>query len=345
MSGPRTRTVVALPLLFLLEVTGCGGGTANGGAAASDTAGAATPVRIASVVHEDLRLEVQGVGTTRALHAERVRAPFNGVLQSLDVAVGDHVHKGQHIGSFVAQNSYAALQGARSMVATARTKQEKADAQRALAVARRNFVTTPLTVPGSGVVVGRWANLGEHLSEGDSVISVAATGHIVFVARISQAEAMRVKAGQQARIDLVGRTSPVPGTVHSVLPGDTGVAMTVPVRIDLPKGSTTQPIGVGLLGIGHVLVGVHRDAAVVPRGAVIRNDITGKTRMAVVTSGMRAHWVNVVTGIADSTRIEVVYPPMETGRRVIVSGQVGLPEGAKVVQGPDSAAAGGTSGP
>jgi multidrug efflux pump subunit AcrA (membrane-fusion protein) len=72
---------------------------------------------------------------------------------------------------------------------------------------------------------------------------------------------------------------------------------------------------------------------VVPAGAVLRDDVSGVTQVAVVSEG-KVHWVQVTTGVAQGGRIEIVAPLLEPGTVVVVQGQVGLPEGAQVAVQP-----------
>jgi len=53
-------------------------------------------------------------------------------------------------------------------------------------------------------------------------------------------------------------------------------------------------------------------------------------RIATVDAGSRARWVVVATGLSDAGRTEILRPPLAPGTRVIVGGQVGLPDGAPV---------------
>jgi hypothetical protein len=52
--------------------------------------------------------------------------------------------------------------------------------------------------------------------------------------------------------------------------------------------------------------------------------------VAVVTSAQRVHWVAVSTGVQQGNDVEIVTPALAQGQRVIVSGQVGLPEESNV---------------
>ena len=51
--------------------------------------------------------------------------------------------------------------------------------------------------------------------------------------------------------------------------------------------------------------------------------------VSIVKDG-KAHWVDVVTGLRGSAGTEIVSPALTASDQVVVSGQVGLPEGASV---------------
>jgi hypothetical protein len=76
-------------------------------------------------------------------------------------------------------------------------------------------------------------------------------------------------------------------------------------------------------------VGERTGVAVVPDAAVLRDDVSGVSRLCLVGGG-KAHWIDVATGAKDAGRTEIVSPPLADGQAVIVSGLVGLPEGKSV---------------
>ncbi len=317
-------------------------GSVDSAKTASDSGSdsSATPVTMGSVSRANLVVTVSGPGETDAVQDERVRAPFTGVLVSLDVNLGDHVVQGQTIGAIVSQNSEAALQGARSMLRSARSAAERLDAERALALAEHDLVRTPLRAQKGGVVIARPASPGELVAQGDSIVSIAATGSMVFYADIPQSDLARVRPGQPARVELAARPQPIRGVVHAVLPADTGSTVSMRVRIDLIPAAI--PVTVGLFGTAHITVAEHLNAIAVPKSALLRDDITGQTKVALVTPQNEAHWVTVTPGISDSAWAEILSPPLRVGQRVITTGQVGLPDSTHVIalQPNDSATAG-----
>ncbi len=306
------------------------------GAAKNDTAAvdslAATPVHMTVVERGNIAITVTGPGRTDALDLQKIRAPFTGVLTLLRIAVGDRVGANQVLAAIVNQPSQAALIGAEAMLRSASTPAQRSDAERALVLARQNLVATQLRAPRAGVVVSRSASQGDLLNQGDSILTIASAGSIVFVARIAQADLAQVRLGQRANVNLPGQLGVVPGVVHGLLPADTNSVMTVPVRIDFSTDLQTAgaPIQTGLFGTVEIVVGERSAVAIVPAAAVLRDDISGISRAALVTPKGLAHWVNVTTGATQGGKVEIKYPALTPGQRVIVSGQVGLPEGSKV---------------
>jgi RND family efflux transporter MFP subunit len=311
-----------------------GAETTKGDSAAADSMDA-TPVHMAVVERGDIAITVNGPGRTDALDLQKIRAPFTGILTLLRIAMGERVGAGQVVAAMVNQPSQAALIGAEAMVRSASTPAQRSDAERALQLARQNLVATQIRASRAGVVVSRGASQGDLLSQGDSILTIASAGSIVFVARITQGDLAQVRLGQRANVNLPGQLGAVPGVVHGLLPADTNSVMTVPVRIDFSTYLQTAgtPIQTGLFGTVEIVVGERVAVPIVPAMAVMRDDISGTSRAALVTAAGRAHWVNVTTGATQGGNVEIKYPALTPGQRVIVSGQVGLPEGSKVREG------------
>lgn len=299
-------------------------------ASRAQDAGQGTPVKTAPVVRRSLAVVVEGNGRTDALEQQKVRAPFKGLLVTLTVADGDRVRDRQVIGELVAQESASAIEGARAMVQSARTAQEKADARRALQLATRGLVRTRLRAPEAGVVVGHGADEGALVAEGQDIVSLAASDSFVFIARVVQSDLARIRPGQRCVVQLTSRPAPFRGLVHGVLPSAEATDLTAPVRIDL---QTLLPDSLGLFGTASITVDEKRDATAVPQAAVLRDDVYGTQRMALVQAG-HAHWADVKTGISQGGFVEITSPSLAPGTTVITDGQVGLPEGAPVQVSP-----------
>ena len=286
-----------------------------------------TPVRVAPTEKTTLFLFVSGPGKTAALAQQKVRAPFAGTLVELSVSDGDRVRRGQAIGAVVAKDSEAALSGAREMQRQASTETDREDAARAVALAEKNLVRRPLLASADGSVLSHSASAGDRVSEDQEIVTISEAGSVIFLADLPQSDLPRIHGGQDATVELAGRPTPASGSVHSVLPAANPTDFTAPVRIDL-RGRQ-EAIEIGLFGTVHIRVGERAGAIVVPSAAVLRDDVSGASRVCLAAGG-KAHWIDVVPGVAESGRTEIVSPPLSPGQPVIVSGLVGLPEGKPV---------------
>jgi membrane fusion protein, multidrug efflux system len=318
--------------VVLLVAVACRDGSEPKGkdvtASASEvTPSAPTSVRVAAVAHATLPLTVSAPGRTAALAQQKVRAPFAGTLTDLKVADGDPVSRGQTLGTIVARESEAAVSGAREMLREASTPAERSDAERALALAQKDLIRRALVASWDGAVIAHTASAGDRVTEDQEILTISEAASLVFLVDVPQSDLSRIRPGQKATVELAGGRAPVTGTVHSVLPGANAADFTGQVRVDLPVAAATGPIG--LFGTAHILVGERSGVAVVPDAAILRDDVSGVSRVCLVVDG-KAHWTDVAAGVKDSGRTEIVSPPLADGQPVIVSGLVGLPEGKNV---------------
>jgi multidrug efflux pump subunit AcrA (membrane-fusion protein) len=291
----------------------------------------AIPVRVAPVTRATLWEVVSAPGRTAALAQQKVRAPFAGTLTELSVGDGDRVRRGDPLGTIVSRDSEAALAGARQMEREAKTDAEKQDAARAVALAERSLVRAPISAPADGAVLSHAAARGDRVAVDQEILTIADASSIAFLADVSQGDLGRIRPGQPVTVEVAGQPARLRGTVHDVLPGANTTDFTASVRVDLRGLSGVPPLG--LFGTARITVAEHRNAAVVPEAALARDDLSGTSRIALVENG-RAHWIDVTPGLRGAAGIEITAPPLSAGQSVVVSGQVGLTEGAAVAPRP-----------
>lgn len=312
------------PIVPLLLWTACGEKTEF--SERSRDPAANVPVRAQAVMLANFTETVQCPGKTSALAQQKLRTPFAGTLSELRVTDGDEVKRGEVLGAVVARDSEAALAGAREMEREASTPRERSDAARAVALAEKNLVRAPLRATADGVVVSHTAAAGDRLSEDAEIVTIAESGSMVFMADVPQSRLSRIRTGEPAAIVLAGRPGPLAGVVHNVLSAGNASDLTIPVRIDLHPTPTRLPIGV--FGEATITIGQRRGVPAVPDASILRDDVTGVSRIALATTAGKARWIAVVPGLSEEGRTEIVSPPLAPGLKVVVSGQVGLPEGA-----------------
>jgi multidrug efflux pump subunit AcrA (membrane-fusion protein) len=333
LTSVRRRAVLLLLALTLAVASGCGkkaekegegAGASKAEAAAPD---APTPVVAAAVSARDLAVVVSAPGKTTALNQQKVRAPFAGTLTALTVSDGDRVRRGQVVGTVVSRESEAALSGAREMLRDSHSPAERADAERAVALAEQNLVRKPLMASADGAVLSHAASAGEKVSEDQEVLTIEDASTVVFVADVPQTDLAKIRDGQRATVQLGSDPRAIPGTVHSILPGANAADFTGSVRVDLPAAAAR--LALGLFGMARIVVGERPGALVVPDAAVLKDDVTGVTRVASIAGG-KIHWLDVKPGLRQDGVTEIAGAPLQPGAQVAVSGMIGLPEGKTV---------------
>jgi RND family efflux transporter MFP subunit len=320
--------VKRLALLLILSVAACRARpAAETPTPAPGPPAVPIPVRVAPAARATLADTVSGPGRTAALAQQKVRAPFAGTLVELSAGDGDRVRRGDALGSIVSRDSEAALSGARQMEREASTETENGDAARALALAERGLVRATIAAPSDGTVLTHAAARGDRVAEDQEILTIADASSIAFLVDVTQTDLARVRPGQSVRIEVPGQPAGLHGTVHDILPGANTADFTAPVRVSLHGLSGVPPLG--LFGTARITVAEHRNALVVPDAALVRDDLAGTSRLALVENG-RARWIDVTPGLRGEAGTEITAPPLSAGQSVVVSGQVGLPDGATV---------------
>ena len=139
------------------------------------------------------------------------------------------MQRGEQVGTVVARDSEAAVTGAEEMLREAKTPAARADAERALMLARENRVASPLRCSVAGVVTDRAAAAGDRVAEDQELLTVAARDSLVFVADLAQSDLVQVHQGQRVQVALAGGGEPLHGVVHGLLANADPANSTAPI--------------------------------------------------------------------------------------------------------------------
>jgi multidrug efflux pump subunit AcrA (membrane-fusion protein) len=319
------KASVALLILFTIAAAGCTRGA--GSDEASDPPGAAA-VRVRAADRRLFDDVVMAPGQWRSVGELTVNAPSSGILDSLGVQLGDAVADGQLLGHLTTRESQASLRGASLLAREARSDAARTDARRALDLARRELVRVPVIAPRAGIVVRVACAAGGEVAEGNEILAILPSDGIVFEARIDPAIAPRVRVGQPATIE-DGRAGPREVAVSRVLPfageGDQRTLFWLSAK---PGGAAPQ---IGRFGEARIRVGAPYPACAVPDSAIVQDDLTGISSVAVVRADHTTLWTPVVLGpgAMDGWR-ELKNPALAPGTLIVTQGQRGLPDSTRV---------------
>jgi multidrug efflux pump subunit AcrA (membrane-fusion protein) len=316
----KLRWIVAMIAVFATGgVTGCG----DGSDAAETSPPPVVAVRVRGVETRIFTDIVTASGQWRSTGEAAVTAPFAAVVDSLGVQLGDRVAAGQVLCHLVTREAQAAQRGAALMAAEAHDPVSRAEAERAAALARRDRVPIPLVAPRSGVVIRVSVVAGSEVAESGEILTLLPIDAMVFEARLSPADAPRVRSGQNGSVVEEGRPSR-PVVVQAILPlvGEGDQSVLAWLRPATGDGAPA----IGRFGTASIEVGPARPAQAVPDSAVVQDDLTGESRVAVISATGRACWTPVTLGAGDHGWHRLIEPPLASGTLVITDGHRGLPD-------------------
>ena len=324
--GPRLGAPLAL--VALLATGGCARHAAEGAGGETDPGTSAlVDVRVEAVATRGFASSVTAPGQWRSSGELVISAPFAGVIDDLAPHVGDRVDAGEPLGTLITRESWSALRGAELMRHEAHDEAARAEAERALELARRDMVRVPLAVPQAGVVVRRTLEPGAQVAESGEILAVVPDRNIVFEAHVPSADGAHVRPGQPATITDQGH-APRAATVQRVLPMANSADQSMLVWL-APSG-TGELAALDHFGTARIIVGAPHRAVAVPDSAIVEDDLTGTRQVAVVNRDGRVGWTTIEVGAAEDGWHEVLRPPLVPGTRVVIEGQRGLPDSTRV---------------
>jgi membrane fusion protein, multidrug efflux system len=322
-----------LPILLLCSalLSGCDSKQTDEGSAA--TIPAVVTVTCATAVRGTMELVVQATGTIDALRIVKITAPVAGRIESLDGVEGTPVKRGDVIAVLQSREGVAAITGAEALLRSARTELQKSEDRRALMLARSTQNAVTITAPADGVIGTRSVNPGEFVAENGELVSVVDLTSLTFVADVPLSDLPQVKPGQTGAV-----TFPfLPGElwkvrVEAIYPRAEGQSQTAKVRLRFTGGPVAHgaSLTTGMAGVARIVVGIHHNACIVPKAALLRNDETGTNTIVTLTPDSLAKSIPVVPGITTDSTVEVAGEGVTAGMSVIVEGHYALADSTKV---------------
>jgi len=181
--------------------------------------------------------------------------------------------------------------------------------------------------PIDGVVTDRPQFQGELATANQPLMTVMNTSKLIAKAHISQQEAVLLKIGNPAEIELAGLDEPIKAKVMLVSPALDPGSTTVEVWVVADKPNTA--LKPGMNARIHVIAKSEENALVVPAGAVYKSEEAGDYLM-LAGSDKKAHLTKVKVGIKNKDLAQIESGIKENDS-VITVGSYALPDGTQIV--------------
>jgi membrane fusion protein (multidrug efflux system) len=366
---PGRRASLALVLMLSASSLPAAGCRANAGGVdrkkdgKEDVAEVPTPVVVGAIERGSIVATISAASTIEAERQVTIHAESTGRLVDLTVEEGDTVKKGQVLARIRYDAQTSSLLRANTSLEKARVDFERAErlyndkvigqeeflrAQNALEIAQldlsdrsREMRNTKVTAPFDGTITQRKVTAGAFVNNGAELLTIVDFRTLVARVFVPENQLDRIQVGQEAEVvGKAARGRKGAGKILRIAPTIDASTGTVKVTVSMPPASNGPQ---ALAGPQAFLPGMYAevtlrtdsrsDVPLVPKSAVVRDE--EQTYLFTVTgdptTGFVAKRVRVETGLTDPERIEVV-KGLAPGEPVIIAGQTGLKDGAKVVR-------------
>lgn len=352
--------VLRLGLLVALGLIACGPPDKPKGKMAGTADAGAVPVEVIPAQLGSITDGVEGSATVEARQFAAIRAQVAGTIDTISVEEGATVTADQSLAR-IQRPSFAEVvrkarasrdKAARDVRALKRLAKDGLVPGNQLDEARFAYEQANLEVkrlaketalaevksPIAGVVTARRVQPGEAISVGAPLFDVADVDDLWVHLRLPERHLARLKVGQTASLTAEGiGSASVPARVERIAPTVDGRTGTVKVTLAIPSAEAGgQRLRPGMYVRARIVVDVADQAVLLPKRAVIYDE---DRAFAFRVKGETAERVALDLGYADRAHVSVK-EALSAGDQVVVFGQRGLKDGAKVkvVAPPDKAA-------
>lgn len=192
--------------------------------------------------------------------------------------------------------------------------------------ARRMLSYTEVRAPIAGTITNRYVNLGDTITVNQHLFDIVDFDSIVARVYVPEKELGRLRLGQKARLfsDSLG-SEPRRGEVLRIAPIVDPRSGTVKVTLAIPRNQGLLP---GMYIEAELVTDVREEALLVPKRAVVYED--NRAFLYRYLEGSTVERLEVRPLLADRENIEPSGDRLSPGDRVVVAGQAGLKDGARV---------------
>lgn len=346
-SATRRLAATTLVLIGAALLAGCGAKDEKSPAAKDDAEAASVPVEVILPERGDVFAVYTGTASLETDADALVVAKVAGEVVEILVEEGDRVEEGQLLArldgdrlklemeraqanlSKLEQEYNRSLQlferGLVSSGAFEDLKYELAALGAIHRLAQLEYSYTRIRAPIAGVVAQRYVRVGNTIAVNEPVFQVTELDPLIAYIHIPEREFRRLTPGQPAELTL----DAIPGqafraNVQRISPVVDPATGTFKVTMEVPEqGGRLKP---GMFGRFNIVWDERRDVLLLPRIAVVDDDVSES--VFVISEGV-AQRRTVRTGYPRGAQVEIV-EGLEGGEEVVVIGQTGLKDGARV---------------
>ena len=280
-------------------------------AAASEDAPVAsqTPVTVTTINDSTLTDYIDLNATSTILQKSYLKSNTNGYIQQVNAVLGRNVSKGEVL--FTIKTREAQAIGSSINILDTTFKFSGVNKIRAATAGYISMVSH---------------QKGDYVQDGDALAVISDHSSFVFLMQLPYELRRYVKSGQSVELTLPGNIN-VKGTVSAFMPQVDTVSQTQGVVI---KFNSPQQIPENLVAKARIIKSDISNAPTLPKAAILSNETQTEFWVMKLINPTTAVKIAVKEGIKSGDRVQILSPEFSANDKIILTGNYGLGDTAKV---------------
>jgi multidrug efflux pump subunit AcrA (membrane-fusion protein) len=270
---------------------------------------AVTPVTVAPVMTGAISDSLELNASSTFLQNSYVKSIASGYIKTVMVKPGDFVNNGKTLFTLETKESAAIGQSISNLDSSFKFS---------------GLIT--VQAKGHGYITQLNHQVGDYVQDGEQLAVISDQNSFVFLLNMPYEDRNIVLANKTVFLTLPDGTR-LTGTIGTVFPNVDSVTQTQSVTI---RVQSSHPIPQNLIARVHILRNLKKQTQTIARTAVLSDDAQVNFWVMKMIDSSTAVKVTVKKGMEFPDKIEILEPVFKSTDQILVSGNYGLPDTAKV---------------
>lgn len=280
----------------------------------SDIPETRTPVTVTSVSFDPIKEYIELNATASFLQQNYVKSNLNGYIKQANIKIGDYVNRGKTL--FVLKTKEAEAIG---------------NAVNKLNPDFKFSGINVISANANGYVTELNHQQGDYVQDGEQLAVMSDAKSFVFVMNVPYEDKPYVSIGKQVEVILPDQER-LQGTISSAMPMIDSVSQTQSFSV---RVNPTHTIPQNLVVKIKIVKVSKTTAATLPKKSVLSDETLSEFWVMKMIDDTTAVKVLVKKGIETGDRVEILSPDFSPKDKILLSGNYGLADTAKVIASPN----------
>jgi multidrug efflux pump subunit AcrA (membrane-fusion protein) len=268
-----------------------------------------TPVTVTTISTEPLNDSVEINATSSFLQGNIVKSNINGYIKSVNTKPGQHAAAGQTL--FIIKTKEAENLG---------------NTINKLDPSFHFSGVVHITASQSGYLTFLNHQVGDYVQDGEQLAVISNSNSFGFMLNIPFELRKYVSLNKKVEVILPDGTH-LNGTISSFMPTIDSIGQTQGALVKVPS-STAIPAN--LIAKVRILKTAKSNVPSLPKQAILTNEAQTSFWIMKMIDSVTAIKVSVIKGLETGNRVEIISPRLSPDDKILLNGNYGLPDTAKV---------------